>query len=299
MKARIGFFIVVSCLNGLVSYGQTFEKFIEKVQTYQDSVKIKYNNKLEKDTIDKNTFNLKNYLALFDKIEFDHNLKFDYVYFDNRLDGSPCIYAVEKSFNLEDYIEKETFKNVKTDTLFRKQIESKLPFSFGKRKIPKEPEIIDISYDKEKYEWHSHRILYEFITDSVNWGRNHIKPLDTEDGYLQYLFFHELGEMFALKWHASYWHKRIICSKVEIKSIIEYYKNNKIFNVNTRSLRKLSKIEPTPIVSLNSDNCTIIWFEKTHFGVYKRTYKINRFSPYTIEMINEETTVEFDPTFIL
>ena len=295
MQMKTIFVFIIFDLIGLFTYGQASEIFIEAVQSYQDSIKIKHNSKSGKYSIDVNTFNLKGYLNLFDNIEFDSNLKFDYVYFDNYSNGEPYIYAVGKTFNLKDYIHQEALKLLKADTLYEVQIEYKLPFSSEKRKMPEEPKILAIRYDEKRYEWYSHMILYDFINDSTNMACNHIKPLDTEIGYLQYLFFNKLGENFALKLSSYNWKKWIIYSKTRMLPITKEYKDKELFKANKNSLRKLSKIDPTPIVNLNPNNCEITWYEKTYSGIYKCTYRINRFYPHTITMINEKTIIEPTP----
>ena len=103
MKVNFGVFITLFYLGILTSNAQINIKFIETVQKYQDSVKIIYNQEIGKDIIDENTFNLKHYFKLFDKLEFNPNLKFDYIYIDTVLDGNPHLYAKEKSFNLEKW----------------------------------------------------------------------------------------------------------------------------------------------------------------------------------------------------
>ncbi len=298
MKTKIAFFIIICSFNILNSNAELNLNFIKEVQSYQNSVRIKYNSTLQRDTIDENTFHLKTYLAMFNEIEFDKNYKFGYIYFDNFLDGNPYIYAVKESFNFEEYIKKETFKRIKTHTIYRTQTEYTLPFDTIKRKMPPEPEILQIHYSEKEFNQASHFILHAFLNDSINRGYNHVKPSDTKNSYLQYLFFRELGENFALKWHAAYWDKYIICSKADINSIIEEYGDNQLFDVKKKDLNKLLQIDAEPVVKLDSEICTITWYEvNTYSGVDKRTYEITRSFPYIVKLKNEETTVNFGPMF--
>ena len=104
MKTKFGIFVILFCFGMLNSNAQIDVKFIETVQRYQDSVKLIYNRELGQYIINENTFNLNHYLKLFEKLEFNQNLEFDYIYFDNGGDGNPYLYAKEKSFDLDKYL---------------------------------------------------------------------------------------------------------------------------------------------------------------------------------------------------
>ncbi|MDR1340643.1 MAG: hypothetical protein LBK58_11425, partial [Prevotellaceae bacterium] len=62
--------------------------FIEKVQTYQDSVKIRQGRNMFDDVLDPATFNIRDYMKMFNALKLK-NPKHEYgcFYFDNFLDG--------------------------------------------------------------------------------------------------------------------------------------------------------------------------------------------------------------------
>lgn len=143
--------------------------------------------------------------------------------------------------------------------------------------------------------------FYTFLNKPEVRAKNHISPKDSEIGFLQYLFFCEMGEQFALKWHSNYNEKYIICSNKKLDEVItEFRKNNQpkteeeettmpAFGVNLEELDKVSQINPAIEIDFSNEYCSITWIEnRTHSGFYKCKYKIQRKSPYIIEKINEE-----------
>lgn len=151
---HITLFLTIS----LIAKSQDNCDFIQNVQNYQDSVKLKYLG--DYDIIDPTTFDINTYLSLFDNIKFKKDYNIGVYFFDNHLDGNPYLYALKNDQKLKD-------KNKKS--------------------------------------------LYNFLNKTEIRAKNHIVPKDSERGFLQYLFFYELGEQFALKWHSYYNEKRIIC----------------------------------------------------------------------------------------
>ena len=241
--------------------------FIRTLQEYQDSVKLKYDRERQEDIIDKNTFDLDRYLALFDELNFNENLTFDYVFIDNFLDGNPYLYVRDSGFNLNQYL----IDSANSSNL-----------------------------DGAKRNQFMYRVLYSYLNDSINQARNYVTPKETENGYLQYLFFYELGENFALKWHACARERHIILTKADIETIIAEYRDNQWYTVQKESLMQLTKIDPTPVVIFNAENCTIVWYEINEHsnGVYRSTYIINRFPPYKIELIEKKILAEINAAFL-
>ncbi|MDA3944973.1 MAG: hypothetical protein PF694_15700 [Bacteroidetes bacterium] len=155
--------------------------------------------------------------------------------------------------------------------------------------------------------------LYDFLNKTENRARNHIVPTDSYCGFLQYLFFSELGEQFALKWHANYKQKYIICSHQEISVIVNEFKeyieedNNNddeekvlpLFSVDLDELNMFAQINPIIKVELKDEYCTITWIEnRTHSGIYSVKYIIQRQQPYGIEKVSEELLLKILMGFI-
>lgn len=299
MKNRISSVIVfLLYLTNNQLDAQIFSDFIDKVQTYQDSVKLT-SGKLY-NTLDSTTFNFEEYMRIFNKIKTADNYKLGCEYFDNFLDGKPYIYALKDTNSLYNTIKLEALKIIRVDTLYktRLKIVHRGLFEFL-NDTTKEVNEFEIRYVERQFEEAYHHKLYKFLNDSSNRAFNHIIPEDSEIGYTQYLFFSKFGEMFALKWHANYGNKSIITSKRDVSEIIKFYTNNELFDSNKNELRKLLKLNLTPTVQLNSNECLIIWYEiEEHNGVFRRTYRIDRKPPFTITLIEDKKLASISANFM-
>lgn len=250
--------LTVIAIIPLISKSQSYCDFIDRIQNYQDSVKLKLLSDF--DIIDSTTFNIHQYLSFFDDLEVEEGIRIDVHYFDNFLDGNPYLYALQEGQKL--------VKMNKNST-------------------------------------------YNFLNRNEIRAKNHIKPNDTDKGFLQYLFFSEFGEQFALKWHANYNRKYIICSKKKLDEVVnEFLLHNKIdtlkeekelplFSVDLKELDKFSQIDPTIIIGSANKSYTITWIEnKTHDGIYACTYMIQRQYPFEIKKIKEDLLLKIEIGFL-
>jgi len=282
---------------------QSSIEFIGQVQKFQDSVKLKRGQNY--DFIDSATFDFNQCMKMFTKLKLDSNLQYGFKYFDNFLDGKPYIYVTNHSFDLDKYLQDETEKALKNSSRTIIHKEKKIvfihpkPFQFLNDSTFQKPEKEIIEYNQEEYEGYIQNKLFKFLNDSINRAYNNIEPEDSEEGYLQYLFFREKGELFALKWHANYSEKYIVTSKDQIKKIEIKYTHNVMFDTDKKALKKLRNIDPTPLIKLDSKKCEITWFEiETHNGIYERTYRISRSLPHRIEIAIEKNIVDINPMFV-
>lgn len=292
--------VLFAFVNISISFSQDYDKFLQKIENYQHTIKLN-----KKGTeIDSLTFNFEKYLNFYNKIKVKKGIKLDYKYFDNFLDGNPYFYAWKDTFDINNYIKQETLKNIKVDTMFMFEYKPKVthskPFQFLNDSNEKNKQIgFEIKYNQENYEIVFHHKLFNFLNDSINRAYNYMIPDDNNEGYFQYLHFKEYGEMFCLKWHAAYKFKSIIDTKAEIKEIIKDYANENYCEKSEISkLKKLKFINPKPIIVMDAKYCKITLYEKEFFGIYKRTYRINRSLSHKIELESENELVEISPNFV-
>jgi len=250
--------LTIVLLIPFIAKSQDYCDFIQNVQNYQDSVELKQVG--DSDILDSETFDVRTYTSLFDNIEIENEYKIGVYYFDNFLDGNPYLYALK---------------------------------------------------DGEEFKTRNKKSLYDYLNKTEIKARNHIFPKDSEEGFLQYLFFCEMGEQFALKWHSNYNAKFIICTKKKLDEVLnEFKKYNQpqtgdaetempAFQVDLGELDKLSQIDPTVEIEMTKEFCEVSWIEdRTHDGIYKCKYKIQRQFPYKIDKINEERLLEITIGFL-
>jgi hypothetical protein len=108
-----------------------------------------------------------------------------------------------------------------------------------------------------------------------------------------------MGEQFALFWHAYYREKTVLCDKKDIEYFLSYYKERKgYFNYEENKIRDLLNSDISPVVKLDSTNCTIDWYEiYTHGGIYKNTYTIERALPFRIKRVASEKIAAISALF--
>lgn len=267
LKVIILFFFFVSELVAQNSSG-----FIEKVQKYQDSVKL-MNCRSTQDAIDTSTFNLNKYLEFFDKLSFPQGLKCNYIFWDAGMGGYPILYVKKDSFKMERYLKKKSKEYIRQCNAEKKKIT---------------PRLIEL---------HKNHTISEFA--KKNKASQYVIPEDCEEGYLQYLFFNLLGGNFALKWHSNYSEASIIFSGDEMKRLYNNYSKNEDYTCNIEDFAKLLEINPTPVIEMKSDKCVITWYDiRTHFGIHKLKYEISRSYPYTIEQIEDVELLKIYMNFI-
>lgn len=251
--------------------------FIDRIQIYKESVKIKKSKEhffgVFVDEIDPSTFNLKTYIDMYSALKKrKESYVFDCYYYDNFLDGKPYIYVKSKNNNLIEDIKKEADKRL---------------------------------LEGDKRDDYIYRSLSYFLNDPYYDANNNIYPKDTEEGYCQYLYFCEFGELFALKWHANYSNKKVICSMKKIEEVVKEYTEKErssedILHCDTAALQNLL-VRDSPIsIQIDIDNVIIKWVELEDWqGIFERSYKIMRTSPYSIELIEEKKLAEIHKEYIL
>ncbi len=240
------FLSIAFCIFPLITKSQDYCKFIENIQNYQDSVKLKSNG--EHQTIDSNSFNVHTYLSYFDNVTIENGFKIDVYFFDNFLDGNPYLYALKEN----------------------QKIDNK---------------------DKES--------LYNILNKKELRAKNHIIPKDSIVGFIQYLFFSEMGEQFALKWHSNYNQKRIVCSSEALSRVINELSKSEMFTTDSTGLMKLKEVPPEIVIEKSDKDYTVTWIEnRTHSGIFKCSYQINRHRPYDIIKTKEDKLLQIYLNFI-
>jgi len=248
--------------------------FLRSVKKYQDSVKPVTPWRTP-DIIDTTTFNLNKYLRIFNKLKLPSGLKCQYTYRYDGTSGDPMLYVVKDSFDLESYLENET-------QLFFKQN------NFDTTKItPKDTKLFK-------------RIVALYRYANQNNAKNFILPEDSKVGYLQYLFFNQFGDVFALYWHSGAGEKSVIFSNDELKRLYNsYLKRTDSFSYDKEKFKGLLNLNTSPIIEMKKNSCIITWYEiMTHTGIYKSTYEISRSAPYTIEKKGNIKILEIHADFI-
>jgi hypothetical protein len=275
--------LVFSITVVVLTKAQTLCDFVNKIQGYQQSITLNF--KSIPCTLD-SSFNLTTYLSMFDQIKVSPGLK-SYVYYDyGILDGSPIIYVLPENYNLKDTVKKRVekkteYKYLRTNLgLIYKDLRTRQSDTVG-------------NYENQQY------LYYTYINDSTRRASNNMIPENSDDGFFQYLFFNTMGEQFALFWHAGYFQKRIICSEVSLKVMINDYKDSDSFEVDKNKLNSLIKIDTSIGINSTDKKYFITWYElETHKGFYKRSYEIDRDSPYKIRLIKSDKILEIGLNFM-
>jgi hypothetical protein len=227
--------------------------FLRTVKQYQDSVKFVLPWRTPP-IIDTTTFNINTYLRIFNKLKLPSGLKCQYTYRYDGSSGTPLLYVVKDSFDLESYLEKETKEYFKQN-------------NFDTTKItPKDTKFIK-------------RIVAHYRYAYQNSLQKFIIPEDSKAGYLQYLYFNQFGEEFAMDGYTL----SVIFSTDELKRLYKFYLNDKHFTYDKEKFKGLLNLNTSPIIEMGKNSCLITWYEIYILtGIFKRTYEISRSTPYTV-----------------
>jgi len=247
--------------------------FLRTVKTYQDSVKL-VTPRQTPQIIDTTTFNINTYLRIFNKLKLPSDLKCQYTYRYDGTSGDPMLYVVKDSFDLESYLEKECWKFFKRNNFDTTNITPKTTNLFKR--------IVSL-----------YGYAYEYN------AKKYIIPEDSKAGYLQYLYFNQFGEVFALYWHSAAGQKSVIYSNNELKQFYNNYLKTDLFSYDKEKFKGLLNLNPSPIIEMGKNSCLITWYEiMTHSGIYKRTYEISRSTPYTVVKKEDIKILEINADFL-
>jgi len=283
---------------GFVTKAQSYCDFLKKVREYQISIKL--NEHLEDEyqipEVDTTSFDIKVYMSFFDRLKLRAGNRAFLVNFYNRDTGSPALCVQDTAFDMDKFVDEIiTKRNHYTDSIFDQKKSEYLSKNYQEDVIKR----LDRIKENQKKSITRNSALIQYAIDSTKRVRNNLIPEDTPIGYLQYLFFHQMGEQFALFWHAYYGEKTVLCDKKDIEYYLSYYKERKgYFYYDENKIRDLLNLDLSPVVELDSTNCIISWYEiYTHGGIYKNTYKIERAYPFRIKRVASEKIAAINALF--
>lgn len=301
IKVKIGYLLIICLIFNfeINTRAQTSCDFIKNVRAFQNSVKLIEHpgDESKVPEVDTTSFNINVYMSLFNRLKVDSGKVCCLIgLYDNRA-GGPLLYAKDKNFNEEEYISRKISEaNERIDSTISQNILKYKRGNFSEEQINKMIRFYE--YLKRSYDRTYALIIY--ARDPGNKLCNNLIPDGSQEGYLQYLFFNQMGEQFALFWHSYYGEKTVLCNKMDVEYFIRYYKERKeYFEYYENKIRDLLNSDLSPAVELDSTNCTIRWYEiYTHGGIYKNTYTIERSYPFRVKNIVSEQIATISPKFL-
>lgn len=298
MKIKL-ILIICFVLNvGFIASAQPYCNFIKKVREYQKSVKLNEHLKEEGrfPEVDTTSFDLNVYMNLFNKLTLNSGKVCLMVNNYNPNHGSPLLCVKDTAFNENEFVA-EIIARQKNfiDSMVSK---NKLKYKSENRPEERINRMVNL-YENQKKTLTRDYALRVLASDSVNKARNNLTPDDSQDGYLQYLFFNQMGEQFALFWHSYSMEKTVICDKSDVEYYLNYYgKSKNSYEYSEKAISDLLHADLSPVVELNSIDCRITWYEiHTHGGIFKKTYSIERKYPFRVKNIYNETITTISPNF--
>lgn len=282
---------------------RSYADFIDKVQAYQNAVKLAREVK-EPDKwyhwsvykVDTSTFDVRHYLSFFDQCKPKAGYMFYLYSAYGRDSGQPVLFAKADTFDEQAYIKKMVIRNTQIwDSIIARNLGKYKLEGLSEEEINKR---IKIRQDMKNGDTTKVSIMGVYALDSLHRSFRYLTPLDSEMGYLQYLFLYAFGEQFALYWHSNYAYKKIISDKKSVEYYLNFYRGDSSYSCDKEKLANLMNIDVSPNVTLNSEDCFITWFEiETHNGLFKRSYSIQRHPPYLIKKISSEKVVAIRANF--
>jgi hypothetical protein len=272
--------------------------FIRKIRDYQKSVKlIEHMDDVNKvPEIDAMSFNINVYLSLFNRLKVDSGKICCLIGNYDKTAGWPLLYAKDRYFNESGYISNKLFEaNERIDSFISQNILRYKKANFPEERINR----MIRTFENLKKGYDTTYALKIYARDPINKLCNNLIPDDSQEGYLQYLFFHEMGEQFALFWHAGCEEKTVLCNRKDVEYFLSYYrKRNSSYDYEENKIVDLLNSDISPVVELGLTNCTISWYEIfTCRGIFKNKYTIERTYPFRVIKVESENIMKVSPQF--
>lgn len=293
--------ILIICLVfnlGFIARAQSYCDFIKKVREYQNSIQVNEHSgdEYQMPEVDTSSFDIDVYMSLFDKLTLKAGKKVFLVNRYSKDSGKPVLCVQDTTFNMDKFVDEITTKRVQhLDSLVDQLKSEYLNENFPEDKING----LERFREFRKKSFTRNSALIQYALDSARRACNNLIPEDTPTGYLQYLFFNQMGEQFALFWHAHSLEKTVLCDKKDVKYFLSHYNERKVyFEYEENKIRDLLNIDISPVVELDSTICSIVWYEiHTQKGIYKNTYAIERTYPFRVKSVASESIATISPLF--
>ncbi|MEE4215934.1 MAG: hypothetical protein V2I34_12775 [Bacteroidales bacterium] len=284
MNRKLILFICLVFNLGFIAKAQPYCDFIKKVREYQNSIKVNEHSgdEYQMPEVDTTSFDINVYMSLFDKLKLKAGKKVFLVNRYSKDSGKPVLCVQDSTFNMDKFVDEITTKRFRHIDSLVEQLKSE----FLNKNYPEEKiNVLERFREFQKKSFTRNSALIQYAIDSSRRVCNNLIPEDTPTGYLQYLFFNQMGEQFALFWHAHSLEKTVLCDKEDVKYFLSHYNERKVyFEYEENEIRELLNIDISPVVELDSTNCSIVWYEiHTHKGIYKNTYTIERTYPFRVK----------------
>jgi hypothetical protein len=261
IKVKIGYLLIICLIFNfeINTRAQTSCDFIKNVRAFQKSVKIKeyFGDESKVPEVDTTSFNINVYMRLFNRLKVDSGKVCCLIgCYDNRA-GGPLLYAKDKNFNEYEYISRKISEaREKIDSIISQNILKYKRDNLSENQINRMIRF----YENLKRSYDRTYALIIYARDPGNKLCNYLIPDDSQEGYLQYLFFNQMGEQFALYWHSYYGEKTVLCDKRDLEYFISK-ERKEFFEYDENKIRDLLNLDLSPAVELDLTNCTIRWYE--------------------------------------
>jgi hypothetical protein len=271
MKIKVSAILIILVLSFFfIKYCRDYkyQKLVDSIGSYQADVELITTRPF---SIDTTTFNIKEYMSIFDQLTIENGYYPDYYYFDTFLEGEPKIVILKEGKSLENDIRNYSLKAEANDTVMQNEIVTNL-----------------ISLD-----------FYNHVCFDLN-PLDHLIPEQTKYGYFQLLMFNLIGENFGLAWHAGYKHIDIICTKPKLLSHFKNIKADSTFHEFCQEERfRVKSINPSPKIKIRNDTCFIRILVFSEWGGYiRKTYPVCIRHPYQVGMPEVEVLAEYSSDII-
>ena len=286
MKTRMLLLFWGVCHSCLLA-AQPFGEFYDRLETYQNSVKLKI--EYPNVGIDSATFDINDYMAIFSKLSVTAGKEIACHYSASGDGGLPLFYGWDSKQDKNEVIDQYRDERLQGFmNLARKRWEEeKLSPCERQKDSCRRMDFFNSFFTDDQ-------IMRLYALDSANKATRFLIPEDDEMGYFQLLMFDLYGNDFALYWHANYGSRFLIRGKEQIDYLMTKNREQD-FEVclDEKQLLPLLKEDLRPQVRLEKNKCLItIYTFHVMGGIYRNTYSISRSAPHSITKEESEHLVE-------
>lgn len=135
---------------------------------------------------------------------------------------------------------------------------------------------------------------YYAAGEQPDW-RTFVQTDGSEAGFLELAVLYVQAGEFYLGWHANYHDDVAVCSRENVKNIVDDLNASEYLGIDALTRAKAALLQPTPAVEMQPDRVLVTLYTFTKWGgFYEEVFTFQRDYPHTLLDLQREERVKYD-----